>query len=206
MADRTAGGGEAMTTENLKRNGPPKGTPRLPCCRELFERSHALFSHSAKMSASTSVARAPPSGSAAAAAQLSRQLGGTVFDVDPARYTLLKSAGKGAFGVVVAARDERTGETVAIKKILRVFDNSTAAKRVLREIKFMRHMRHPNVPFALTHESSVFFFCCYFLHAHVCPVVVIVYCFYFLTQLIFARDFPIPRALLDPRREPKPPR
>ena len=60
------------------------------------------------MSASTSVARAPPSGSAAAAAQLNRQLG-TVFDVDPARYTLLKSAGKGAFGVVVAARDERTG-------------------------------------------------------------------------------------------------
>ena len=97
---------------------------------------------------STSVARGSSSISSGAhvtPAALQRQLG-TTFDVDPQRYTLLKSAGKGAFGVVVAARDERSGgEVVAIKKILRVFDNSTAAKRVLREIKFMRHMRHPNV-------------------------------------------------------------
>jgi hypothetical protein len=27
-------------------------------------------------------------------------MGGTAFDIDPSRYTLLKAAGKGAFGVV----------------------------------------------------------------------------------------------------------
>jgi mitogen-activated protein kinase 7 len=80
------------------------------------------------------------------AVALQKQLG-TEFDIDIKRYTLLKSAGKGAFGTVVAAKDSQSGDTVAIKKILRVFENSTAAKRVLREIKFMRHMRHPNVRF-----------------------------------------------------------
>ena len=70
---------------------------------------------------------------------------GTTFDIDPSRYDLLKSAGKGAFGVVVAAHDAQRREVVAVKKIGHVFDNSTSAKRVLRELKLMRHLRHPNV-------------------------------------------------------------
>jgi serine/threonine protein kinase len=44
-----------------------------------------------------------------------------------------------------AATDLATNEAVAIKKINHVFDNTTSAKRVLREIKLMRHMQHPNL-------------------------------------------------------------
>ena len=73
----------------------------------------------------------------------SQEVGGTSFEVDPARYTIMKAVGKGAFGVVCAAKDNLTGEVVAIKKISRVFENAIAAKRVLREIKLMRHMRCP---------------------------------------------------------------
>ena len=90
----------------------------------------------------TSVARASTN-----AASLQKQLG-TTFDIDQSRYLLLKSAGKGAFGTVVAARDAQTGDTVAIKKILRVFENSTAAKRVLRE-RSRAHQELENVEIAL---------------------------------------------------------
>lgn len=74
-----------------------------------------------------------------------QEIGGTIFETDPQRYTIIKAVGKGAFGVVVSAQDNVTGEIVAIKKIGRVFENPIAAKRVLREIKLMRHMRCPNV-------------------------------------------------------------
>ena len=140
-------------------------------------------------SASTSVARAAPN-----AAAVQKQLG-TTFDVDQSRYVLLKSAGKGAFGTVAAARDNsRNGETVAIKKILRVFENSTAARRVLREIKFMRHMRHPNVRSVFLLFSNVFLSAVSSLHSLMGLGVAS------LSQLISARDFPIPQSLLDPRR------
>ena len=38
-----------------------------------------------------------------------------------ARYTPLKQIGTGAYGVVVAARDELTGERVAVKKVSNAF-------------------------------------------------------------------------------------
>ena len=44
-----------------------------------------------------------------------------------------------------AAHDHANNDVVAVKKILHVFDNTTSAKRVLREIKLMRHLRHPNL-------------------------------------------------------------
>ena len=74
-----------------------------------------------------------------------QEVGGTLFEIDPQRYTILKAVGKGAFGVVCAAKDNLTGEIVAIKKISRVFENAIAAKRVLREVKLMRHMRCLNL-------------------------------------------------------------
>ena len=38
-----------------------------------------------------------------------------------------------------------TGEKVAIKKIANAFENLTDARRTLREIKLLRHLRHENV-------------------------------------------------------------
>lgn len=66
------------------------------------------------------------------------------FECD-SRYTPLESIGTGAYGVVCAAKDNRTGRKVAIKKIPRAFDELIIAKRTYRELKILRHLRHENI-------------------------------------------------------------
>ena len=44
-----------------------------------------------------------------------------------------------------SARDDETDEKVAIKKIGNAFDNVVDSRRVLREIKLLRHLQHENV-------------------------------------------------------------
>jgi hypothetical protein len=44
-----------------------------------------------------------------------------------------------------SAEDSETGKKVAIKKIPNTFNDLTDAKRILREIKLMRHFEHENV-------------------------------------------------------------
>jgi mitogen-activated protein kinase 7 len=66
------------------------------------------------------------------------------FECD-SRYTPLESIGTGAYGVVCAAKDNRTGRKVAIKKIPKAFDELTIAKRTYRELKILRHLRHDNI-------------------------------------------------------------
>jgi hypothetical protein len=60
-------------------------------------------------------------------------------------YTPLKWLGKGAYGVVCSATHARTGERVAVKKVANAFDNATDARRTLREVRLLRHLRHDNV-------------------------------------------------------------
>nr|KYP73273.1 Mitogen-activated protein kinase 19 [Cajanus cajan] len=64
---------------------------------------------------------------------------------DANRYKLLEVIGKGSYGVVCAAIDTHTGEKVAIKKIQDVFDNTSDAIRILREVKLLRLLRHPDL-------------------------------------------------------------
>ena len=66
------------------------------------------------------------------------------FEVD-SRYSPLESIGTGAYGVVCAAKDNRTGQRVAIKKIPKIFDVLVIAKRTYRELKILRHLRHENI-------------------------------------------------------------
>lgn len=66
--------------------------------------------------------------------------------VQASRYRVEKVIGEGAYGVVVAALDTRTGDRVAVKRIKRVLDSAAMATRILRELKFLRHLsRHENV-------------------------------------------------------------
>ena len=69
---------------------------------------------------------------------------GNVFEVQ-SRYAPIKPIGKGAYGVVCSARDTKTDQRVAIKKITNAFENAIDAKRTLREIKLLRHLKHENV-------------------------------------------------------------
>mmetsp|Transcript_1155 Transcript_1155/g.2359 ORF Transcript_1155/g.2359 Transcript_1155/m.2359 type:complete len:520 (-) Transcript_1155:87-1646(-) len=62
------------------------------------------------------------------------------------RYKLTEVIGKGSYGVVASAVDQfNHGERVAIKKITNVFDHVSDATRILREIKLLRLLRHPDI-------------------------------------------------------------
>jgi len=69
------------------------------------------------------------------------------------RLTLLARAhlppaqiGRGAYGLVASAEDTTTGFKVAIKRVTRLFQDLIDAKRILREVKLLRHLSmHENV-------------------------------------------------------------
>ena len=68
-----------------------------------------------------------------------------VFEIDT-RYTNLKEIGSGSYGLVCSADDQITGKRVAIKKVANVFDDLVDAKRILREIRLLRHLTgHANI-------------------------------------------------------------
>ena len=69
---------------------------------------------------------------------------GNSFVIDE-QYVPIKAIGKGAYGTVCSAKNTVTGEKVAIKKIQNAFENLTDARRTLREIKLLRHLKHENV-------------------------------------------------------------
>eukprot|EP01134_Creolimax_fragrantissima_P007629 CFRG7629T1 len=71
-------------------------------------------------------------------------VGGTKFDI-PDNYSLVKTIGQGAYGVVCSAENSSSGSTWAIKKICKAFDCITDAVRTLREIKLLRHFHHENI-------------------------------------------------------------
>ncbi|XP_042021841.1 mitogen-activated protein kinase 15-like [Salvia splendens] len=61
------------------------------------------------------------------------------------RYKIEEVIGKGSYGVVCSAYDTRTGEKVAIKKINDIFEHVSDATRILREVKLLRLLRHPDI-------------------------------------------------------------
>ncbi|KAG9149979.1 hypothetical protein Leryth_010042 [Lithospermum erythrorhizon] len=64
---------------------------------------------------------------------------------DANRYKILEVIGKGSYGVVCAAIDTHTGEKVAIKKVTNIFEHISDAIRILREVKLLRLLRHPDI-------------------------------------------------------------
>ncbi|XP_073128640.1 mitogen-activated protein kinase 15 [Henckelia pumila] len=61
------------------------------------------------------------------------------------RYRIEEVIGKGSYGVVCSAYDTHLGEKVAIKKINDIFEHVSDATRILREIKLLRLLRHPDI-------------------------------------------------------------
>jgi len=60
-------------------------------------------------------------------------------------YEPKRILGQGAYAVVCEAVDLRTGTKVAIKKNKNVFHDLIDAKRILRELKLLRHFDHPDI-------------------------------------------------------------
>ncbi|CAD6266138.1 unnamed protein product [Miscanthus lutarioriparius] len=70
---------------------------------------------------------------------------GNLLEVSAKYVPPIRPVGRGACGIICAAVNAQTREEVAIKKIGNAFDNQIDAKRTLREIKLLRHMKHENV-------------------------------------------------------------
>ena len=66
------------------------------------------------------------------------------FTVDT-RYSFIRVIGSGAYGVVISAKDSKAENDVAIKMVPRAFHDEIDAKRILREIKLLKHFRHENI-------------------------------------------------------------
>ncbi|XP_074564660.1 mitogen-activated protein kinase 10-like isoform X1 [Curcuma longa] len=64
---------------------------------------------------------------------------------DVSRYKVQEVIGKGSYGLVCSAIDTHTGEKVAIKKIHDIFEHISDAARILREIKLLRLLSHPDI-------------------------------------------------------------
>jgi len=70
--------------------------------------------------------------------------GNTKFTVDK-RYSMVRTIGSGAYGVVISAKDFAKGTNVAIKMVPKAFHDEIDAKRILREIKLLKHFHHDNI-------------------------------------------------------------
>lgn len=61
-------------------------------------------------------------------------------------YEFVKELGQGAYGIVCSARNTKTGKSVAIKKVTKIFTKKILTKRALRELKLLHHFRgHKNI-------------------------------------------------------------
>jgi len=68
-----------------------------------------------------------------------------VFHVNP-RYASGSLLGQGSYGVVISAVDKENGKKrVAIKQISHPFDSVAEARHVLREMRMLRLLKHPNI-------------------------------------------------------------
>ena len=62
------------------------------------------------------------------------------------RFEVLQKLGKGAYGIVWKARNKKTGQVVALKKVYDAFQNSTDAQRTYREVMYLQHLNgHENI-------------------------------------------------------------
>eukprot|EP01065_Artemidia_motanka_P050361 TRINITY_DN8593_c0_g3_i1.p1 TRINITY_DN8593_c0_g3~~TRINITY_DN8593_c0_g3_i1.p1 ORF type:complete len:461 (+),score=133.61 TRINITY_DN8593_c0_g3_i1:86-1384(+) len=78
-------------------------------------------------------------------ARQSYRVEGRLFSVPP-RYEPMRALGRGAFGIVCSARDKEARAAVAIKKIEQPFRSLDNARKLVREIRLLRHFReHRNV-------------------------------------------------------------
>ena len=67
----------------------------------------------------------------------------------PPRYTILRPVGRGSFGTLVSAKDNKTGKTVAIKRVEggggTMGTDRHESKKLLREMRLLQHFQNENV-------------------------------------------------------------
>ncbi|KAL9646919.1 hypothetical protein ABK040_013778 [Willaertia magna] len=86
-----------------------------------------------------------------------KEMEGEIFEIQK-KYQLEAIRGQGSYGVVCSAVNTRTGQKIAVKKNKNVFPriskngeqnyphrSKMSQKRILRELKILQHLYHPNI-------------------------------------------------------------
>jgi serine/threonine protein kinase len=60
-------------------------------------------------------------------------------------YLKLEKVGEGAYGVVYKARNNNTGEIIALKRIRLTVEDEGVPSTAIREISLLKTLSHPNV-------------------------------------------------------------
>ena len=58
------------------------------------------------------------------------------------KYEPVKVLGSGSYGQVIQAKNKLTNQTVAIKRVMGLFEDLIDTKRILREITLLRFMKN----------------------------------------------------------------
>ncbi|KAK1867252.1 hypothetical protein I4F81_009759 [Pyropia yezoensis] len=109
----------------------------------------ATTTATAAAGAAAAAATTAPLSAAAAALMSTPVKRSAMLDFTPflvsARYADLRLLARGSYGVVARATDRATKQPVAIKKVHAAFDTVADARHLLREVRLLRHLRHPHV-------------------------------------------------------------
>jgi len=121
--------------------------PRQTQVARAFRRPSKTREEAKKMSSKDASGKDGPSTRSTAATTASPGYKTIAVDkhtfVVPERLELVKKLGSGAYGVVASFKD---GENkVAVKKVTNAFHDLVDAKRIVREIKLLRHLKHENI-------------------------------------------------------------
>ncbi|KAG2489178.1 hypothetical protein HYH03_012404 [Edaphochlamys debaryana] len=122
---------------------PPQPPPQPPA--QAQQPPAAAASQPQAQRASQPAPQAPPNGTSTKNMLDTRDFFAEAVHAEANRYTIREVIGKGSYGVVCSAVDNFTGEKVAIKKITNVFEHVSDATRIVREIKLLRLLKHPDI-------------------------------------------------------------
>jgi len=61
------------------------------------------------------------------------------------KYEKIEKIGEGTYGYVYKARDQTTGEVVALKKIKLENEDEGVPSTAMREISILKELNHPNI-------------------------------------------------------------
>ena len=108
------------------------------------------------------------------------------------KYQKLEKIGEGTYGVVYKAKNKKTGELLALKKIRLEAEDEGIPSTAIREISLLKQLQHPNIVRLVTDLAS----CGWWEDGWVMLLAIFFFCLFLLSSI--CHPFNSPFILLDP--------